>query len=446
MPHPDGPGMIDSSSRVGFHRLMEALAEYGSSDSEDDECCNSKTTTAFRSRFTCADSDLPANKQVMISREQQERHTSRKPESRGYVSKRKRRSVCIETPSTSSDTQSDIKSTSDDIALSRYLQWEDGSSVTKRRRVFSVIPRRSERLLNKHSKPVVSLSWHNSNSTVLLSSSLDGTSKLWDTVRNKCIASLSLHSGAAISSGEWVSHNTVVTGGFDSHALLSDIEKGQVVTTFSHKDFVSVVRVHTIDKNLVFCGDFGANIFSWDVRTGKTVKQYKGGGGKILDMTFLQSGQELVASSDIVRKNASSHALRIWEVDSAVAVSNQVYPEPYTCPCLKAHPYKHEFYAQSNANYIVVFSTRRPYKYNKRKRYETHRVDGNKVQFDVSPDGKLLCSGSATGQVVVYDCDTSAVLKTLYVSNSACTAVAWNQHTVSTVAVSDWNSNISILK
>ena len=408
---------------------MEALADYGSSS--DDECSSRASGTQVQKISEKEDRSATCK----LAPKQEKGH-----ETRGYVSKRKLRGMCEDL------TGPDTRAQSSAFHLSHYLLREDNDSVTKRKRFSSTIPKVCEALSSEHSKPVVSLSWHNSNETVLLSCSLDGTSKLWDTARKKCIASFSPHSEAGISCGEWVSHNTVVTSGFNSFAVLSDVEKGLMVTSFRHKDFVSVVRVHPHDKNLVFSGDFGANIYSWDLRTGKTVKQYKGAGGRILDMNFLQSGQELIASSDIVRKNASCHALKIWEIDSAVAVSNQVYSEPYTCPCLKTHPYRNEFYAQSNANYIVVFSSRKPYKCNKRKRYETHRVDGNKVQFDVSPDGTLLCSGSADGRIVIYDCETSAVVKTLSTSNTACTAVAWNRHTPSTIAVSDWKFNISLLK
>ena len=364
-----------------------------------------------------------------------------KPQIREYVSQRKRVSHNESVSAEEENTACTI-SCGD---FSRYLA-RDSDVTSKRRRMSNVLPKVCERLPQKHSKPVMSLDWHCSNSSVLLSCSLDGTIKLWDIMCQKYIATTSAHSGAAVSCAQWVTHNTVVSGGYDSLVHLSDMETGKIISSFHHKDFVSVVHVHPADKNLMFSGDFGANIYSWDIRSGKTVKKYTGAGGKILDMTFLQSGQELVASSDIVRKNSSSQALRVYEVDSAVVVSRQVYTEPYTCPSLLAHPYRHEFYAQSNANYIVIFSSRRPYKCNKRKRYETHRVDGNKVQFDISPDGSLLCSASADGQVVLYDCDTSTPLKTLHLSGSSCCAVSWNPHTPSTIAVSDWNSNISVLK
>ena len=367
-----------------------------------------------------------------------DRSTTPKATTKGYVSKRKRGASIGVSPLDSGTLTSSM--------VSDFLPCVDGIENSKRQKVSNKLPKLYEKLPTHHTKPVVSLNWHSGNSNLLLSCSLDGTSRYWDVIHKKCITSTSLHGREAVSCGQWVTCNTVVTGGFDRRAHISDVEKGQIVSSFSHKDLVSVVKVHPVDKNLVFSGDYGANIYSWDLRTGKTTKQYVGAGGKILDMTFLQSGLELVVSSDIVRKNACNQALRVWDVDSTVVLSNQVYSEPYTCPCLQTHPYKHEFYAQSNANYIVLFSSKKPYKCNKYKRYEQHQVEGNKAQFDVSPDGTLLCSASANGQVVIYDCDSSTALQTLHVSDSSCIAVTWNKHTPSTVAVSDWNSDIYILK
>lgn len=418
---------------VPLPTAMDLLAaEYGSSSSDSDqEMEKHKMGIAMKKEQLLTKAEPPTPLFAV--------QESFMTQTKGYVSRRKRAS-CNESVSTEENTTSMINRD-----LSQYLT-RDAPMSSKRRSISNCLPKMCERLPREHSKPVMSLDWHCSNSTVLLSCSLDGTVKLWDISGWKCIATASAHSGAAVSCGQWVTYNTVVTGGYDSLVHLSDMETGKVVSSFHHKDFLSVVHVHPTDKHIVFSGDFGANIHSWDMRTGKTVKKYNGAGGKILDMTFLQSGQELVASSDIVRKNASSQALRVWEVGSAVVVSGQVYAEPYTCPSLQAHPYRHEFYAQSNANYIVIFSGRRPYKCNKRKRYETHRVDGNKVQFDVSPDGSLLCSASSEGQVVLYDCDTSTALKRVCVSDSSCCAVSWNPHTPSTIAVSDWSSNITVLK
>ena len=451
--------------------IMDALADYGGSSSSDsgDEGIydrNKDATSAMFikagensvvSDFQCTRAKFPLQSSVLAVEPSQDLSSNVqctssqsppsqssvskvtqvsskiKPTCGAYVSKRKHSLPTDAAGSVTAATSSDISS---------LLQGSDCDK--KRSKLGSSIPKVCKKLPREHSKPVMSLDWHGSNSSLFLSCSLDGTSRLWDSAKQ--IHRFSLHSGAAVSCGRWVTSSTIATGGYDKYLVLADVEKNDVIASFVHKDYVSALHVHPFDKNLIFSGDYGGNIFSWDQRTGKNVKEYRGAGGRILDMTILQSANELLASSDIVCKNTSSHSLRVWQVDSAVAISHQIYPEPYTCPCVHVHPFKNEFYAQSNANYIVIFSSRKPYKCNKYKRFESHTVYGNRVEFDISPDGRLLCSASADGRVVFYDCDTVRPLKTLHVSDNCCVAVAWNHHESSMVAVSDWSGDITIVR
>ncbi|XP_066025794.1 uncharacterized protein [Pocillopora verrucosa] len=64
----------------------------------------------------------------------------------------------------------------------------------------------------------------------------------------------------------------------------------------------------------------------------------------------------------------------VWDFRSTAVLSNQIYQEAFTCTCLKVHPYDSHFVAQSNGDYIALFSTRKPYKPNKFERYEGHKV------------------------------------------------------------------------
>lgn len=48
--------------------------------------------------------------------------------------------------------------------------------------------------------------------------------------------------------------------------------------------------------------------------------------------------------------------------------------ERYTCPSLALHPLEESFVAQTNGNYMALFSSQRPYRMNKRRRFEGHKV------------------------------------------------------------------------
>ena len=50
--------------------------------------------------------------------------------------------------------------------------------------------------------------------------------------------------------------------------------------------------------------------------------------------------------------------------------------EPYTCTSLKVHSFREQFIAQTHADYIAIFASKRPYKLNKYRRFESgHQVE-----------------------------------------------------------------------
>ena len=244
---------------------------------------------------------------------------------------------------------------------------------------------------------------------------------------------------------EWVTAERVLMAGYNHAAIYMDAGYSREITHLKHDAYVSVTKVHLSKKNLVLTGDFDGRLKLWDLREAKPIKTYRGAGGKILDAIFLPEQEVFVASSDIVRKNAFSQAMNVWDIASGVTLTHQLYFEPFTCPCLKAHASGNEFLAQSNGNYIVLFSAKKSFKLNKQKRFEGHLVSGFDVGFDLSPDGNILCSASSEGKVHFYDYPSTKLIRTLTLTNSACLAVAWNCNDPCRVAVSDWKGNIHLL-
>lgn len=59
-----------------------------------------------------------------------------------------------------------------------------------------------------------------------------------------------------------------------------------------------------------------------------------------------------------------------------------IYQERYTCPSLALHPLEEAFVAQTNGDYMAVFSSQKPYKMNKRRRYDGHKVRNNKGEWE----------------------------------------------------------------
>jgi hypothetical protein len=112
----------------------------------------------------------------------------------------------------------------------------------------------------------------------------------------------------------------------------------------------------------------------------RAVTEYNGVFGAIQSLEFINDGKQFVSSSDITKKNSTDKALIVWDFETVMKqlqfvltslkscqVSNQVYLEAYTCPCIKVHPDNKHFIAQSNGDYIAIFSSSPPFKLDKGK-------------------------------------------------------------------------------
>ena len=381
-----------------------------------------------------------ASKQTTVTPKCLPRNTCGSHALRGYVSKRKASDQPAQLPAIDSIQAPDKDSQKS--SLHAYLSDYDIGGG----------PRRKNRIANKcaltlsgHSKPVTALKWHRYNPSVLLSASYDGTIRLWDVdstqLKKSCLLSYPFHC-SAIRGAEWIDHDTAVTCGFDTLAKYSNLETSQVLLSLKHDGLVSAVRVHPDNSNLIITGDELGGLQSWDLVSGRKIRNYAGCSGMILDLEFLSRGTEFVATSDAVRRNASNQLMSVWDTASTIMLSNQIYCEPYSCPCIHAHPNEAAFLAQSNGNYIVEFQSHKPYKLKKHKRYEGHRVEGNNVSFDISPDGTLICSGSATGCVYFYDYFSCTLITSLEITHSTIPAMSWHPKRISTIALSDWDGNI----
>ena len=370
---------------------------------------------------------------------------------RGYVSKRKRKPRELSgglAGDLTGDLTGDRKETTTPCShLSQYVVRKSDNQDLKKTRFQSTLPKLSTELPTGHSKPVLSLEWHPVDHRLLVSAGLDGKVVLWDVKKKQVVTSCSFHGGSAVRDVEWATEESVLTAGYDCFAIQSDIGYEKELVRLKHDSYVSVVKSNPASVEAVLTGDSHGNLQMWDLRSGKVTKSYKGAGGKILDAAFLlQSQGAFVASSDIVRKNAFSQAINVWDIASGVTLTHQLYFEPFTCPCLKVHGDRGDILSQSNGNYVVIFAPERPFRLNKHKRFEGHSVSGFDVAFDMSPDGSVLCSASSEGNVHFYNYLSSRTAKILTVSGAACLGVSWSKRLPSSqVAISDWNGAIHIL-
>ncbi|XP_041332299.1 WD repeat-containing protein 25 [Pyrgilauda ruficollis] len=301
--------------------------------------------------------------------------------------------------------------------------------------------------MSKHSGPVNEIQWCpvREQSHMLLSASMDKTVKVWDAVDTGCcLKTYSCHS-CAVRAAQWSScGRRILSGGFDSMLHLTDVETGKQIFSSKTEFRISALKFHPTESNVFICGGFSPEVKAWDLRTSKVLRVYKASVQQTLDILFLPEGREFLTSTDAVSRDSADRTIIAWDFQSAAKISNQIFHERYTCPSLTLHPKESVFVAQTNGNYMALFSAQRPYRINKKKRYEGHKVEGFAVGCEFSPDGTLLVTGSSDGKVFFYNYHTSRIIRTLSAHKEACVSAIFHPVLPSLLATCDWAGEIKI--
>ncbi|XP_065695376.1 WD repeat-containing protein 25 [Patagioenas fasciata] len=301
--------------------------------------------------------------------------------------------------------------------------------------------------MSKHSGPVNEIQWCpvREQSHMLLSASMDKTIKVWDAVDTGCcLRTYSYHSGA-VRAAQWSScGRRILSGGFDSVLHLTDVETGKQIFSSKNEFRISTLKFHPTESNIFICGGFSPEVKAWDIRTSKVLRVYKAAVQQTLDILFLPEGREFLTSTDAVSRDSADRTVIAWDFQSAAKISNQIFHERYTCPSLTLHPKDSVFVAQTNGNYMALFSAQRPYRINKKKRYEGHKVEGFAVGCEFSPDGTLLVTGSSDGKVFFYNYHTARIIRTLSAHKEACVSAIFHPVLPSLLATCSWAGEIKI--
>ncbi|KAM4690533.1 WD repeat-containing protein 25 [Rhinophrynus dorsalis] len=309
------------------------------------------------------------------------------------------------------------------------------------------IPKNLVFQMSEHMGPVNRVQWCpvRKLSHLLLSASMDATVKIWDAVDyGKCLKTFSCHS-AAVRDAQWSRcGQKFLSGGFDSMLYLTDIETGKHVFSARNDFKIGAVRFHPVDRDLFVCGGFSPVLKAWDVRTDKVINVYKAGVQQHFDILFLPGGKEFLSTTDSVSRDSADRTIISWDFGTAAKISNQIFHERYTCPSLALHPKEAVFVAQTNGNYMALFSSQRPYKMNKKKRFEGHKVEGFAVGCEFSPDGSLIVTGSSEGTIFFYNYHNSRVVRSIAGDGNACVSVNFHPVLPSLLASSYWDGHIRI--
>ncbi|XP_006879236.1 PREDICTED: WD repeat-containing protein 25 [Elephantulus edwardii] len=309
------------------------------------------------------------------------------------------------------------------------------------------VPRNVRFHLQGHGGPVNCVQWCPvlAHSHLLLSASMDKTLKVWDAVDlGRCLRTYTLHT-EAVRAARWSPcGQRILSGGFDFTLHLTDLETGTPVFRGQSDFRITTLKFHPKDHNLCVCGGFSSEIKAWDFRIGKVVRGYKAAVQQTLDILFLQEGSEFLSSTDASSRDSADRTIIAWDFRTSAKISNQIFHERYTCPSLTLHPREPVFLAQTNGNYLALFSAVWPYRMCRRRRYEGHKVEGYSVGCECSPDGDLLMTGSADGRILLYGFRTASWARTLQGHTQACVGVTFHPVLPSVLASCSWDGDVKV--
>ncbi|KAK1284112.1 hypothetical protein QJS10_CPB21g00791 [Acorus calamus] len=368
-----------------------------------------------------------------------------------YVSKRERsilasaassapppRSTVITSPVIGSISESDLPR-----EILSSLKSEEKSSKWSRK-----VTGKLSVVLRGHTKAINAIQWSQSHAHLLASAGMDQTVSVWNVwSRNQPKARVFTYHNAAVKDVRWSLQGlSLLSCGYDCSSRLMDVEKGVETQIFKEDQELGTVRFHPNDPNLFLSGGLRGSLKLWDIRAGKVAREYRRSLGPILDVKFSPDAKHFISSSDTSRSRISENSIIVWDILREIPLSNQVYVEAYTCPCIQYHPYESCFVAQSNGNYIAIFSSRPPFKLDKYKRYEKHSVSGFPIKCDFSLDGEELASGSSDGSIYFYSYRSSELLRKIKAFEQPCVDIAFHPILPGVIASCSWAGEISVFE
>jgi len=273
---------------------------------------------------------------------------------------------------------------------------------------------------------------------LLLSSGLDGTVKIWNVNGNReKLRTFVGHKKAVRDINFNHDGSRFISAAYDKKIQFWDTETGQSISTFGNgKVPLCCVFNPQVSKNHIFLtGCTDRRIYQWDTRSKKISQIYDQHLGAVNTVTFIEGSQKFISSSD-------DKSLRMWDFGIPVVVKYISDPTMFSMPSVCLDPTGKWLAAQSLDNNIFVYAVQGGFRRLQKKKFEGHEISGYACQVSFSPDGKILTSGDAFGNVNFWDWDTSKLIRTLKAHEGVCIGATWHPLETSKLVTCGWDGKI----
>jgi len=155
------------------------------------------------------------------------------------------------------------------------------------------------------------------DSSKILTASLDGTLRLWESASGREMLSLNGHKGAVLSVAFMPDNKRAISGSIDGTAILWDVVTGQIIRSFvGNADCVNQVAVSPDGRWLATAGSDGTSRV-WDISNGKEVAKLESRklGEPITSVAFSPDGKWL-ATANLVSIHRGSSDIKLWHTQT----------------------------------------------------------------------------------------------------------------------------------
>ncbi|KAL6937560.1 hypothetical protein ACO0RG_004071 [Hanseniaspora osmophila] len=267
---------------------------------------------------------------------------------------------------------------------------------------------------------------------LFLSGGNDKTVKLWDMYHDRQL--LREYNGgnhqAVRRLGFDSSGKKFLSSSYEKFVKLWDTEAGKVIHTFSLPAESTTIQFNPKIDDEFLVGLSNSEIKHFDIRDHRCVQTYDQHMSSVLDLEFFPDGSKFISTSE-------DKTVRIWNTGINITIRHISDTNQYAMPFVKIHPSHKVFLTQGMDSVARTYQMTPKYKQQKKK-FVGHDCAGHGIGLSCSPDGRYLVSGDSKGKLMIWDWNTTKVLKSFQVdrTNKPVSIVAWSPQETSKVLCS----------
>jgi WD40 repeat protein len=225
------------------------------------------------------------------------------------------------------------------------------------------------------------------NGSCAVSGSDDGTVKVWDLRRNEQLACLSEHPGLLYALAVSADGLRAVSGAWDGTMKVWDLRRGEEVAPLRGHDCAVMALTMSPDGKQAVSSDVDGILNVWDLDRCQQILSIEGRAGWVRSVAIGASGIHAIS--------ADAHAIEILDLNSSLRVARLPALTKLRAVAIDASGKRAVLGGNDGAVKVFCLTRNEP--------YATFTVEGAIQCCAISPDGRFVVAGDASGRVHILE-------------------------------------------